>query len=104
VLVRYLSLVSQAATIIVSNIQYLHTYLDILFNMCSYGLGNIYLPNTNIHLDSLQVSRTFRVLCTALLVFRIQVDMSTLMDYLTETREATAMQTNTTSVSKFICS
>jgi len=47
---------------------------------------------------------TLRVSCIALLVFRIQVDMSTLMDYLTETREATAMQTNTTFVSKFICS
>ena len=45
--------------------------------------ANIYLPNTNIHIDSLQVPMTLRVLCTALLIFRIQVDMSTLIDCLT---------------------
>ena len=34
---------------------------------------------------------TFCVSCTALLVFRIQVDMSALMDYLTGASEAIAM-------------
>ena len=45
---------------------------------------------------------TFRVSCIALLVFRIQVDMSTLMDYLTGTREATAMLMQRLNTSKWI--
>ena len=53
--------------------------------------ANIYLPNMNIHIVSLKVPMSFRVLCTALLAFHIQVDMRTLIDYLTGTREARAI-------------